>query len=226
MKLIPLLLCFCFFSCFPFCVSLQNQAVSQAAAETPAEPKVEIAAPEAEDMLLSATCGKLIYFNQTDARWGKKNYGPQNEIATYGCGPTVLSMLVSSLGKETVPPDAMAKWCYENGFFSQNSGSYHSIIPQGSRAWGLNARSLSSLSYEAITAELKQGRLVVLLMGRGHFTKSGHFIILRDITADGNLLIADPKSTEHSISPWTYGLIRNEIKPSDTPDNHAWSIGR
>ena len=226
MKRIPLLLCFCFFSCVPFCVPLQNQAVSieKPAEEKPAEPMAETAAPE--DMLLSASCGKLVYFNQTDARWGKKNYGPQNEIETYGCGPTVLAMLASSLGKETVAPDAMAKWCYENGFFSQNSGSYHSIIPQGAAAWGLDARSLSSLSYEAITHELKQGRLVVLLMGRGHFTKSGHFIILRDIAADGNLLIADPKSTEHSISPWTYALIRNEIKPSDTPGNPAWSIGR
>ena len=31
-------------------------------------------------------------------------------------------------------------------------------------------------------------------MGKGTFTSSGHFIVLRGITEQGNVLIADPKN--------------------------------
>lgn len=223
MKLILFLLCFIFFSCGPFGATLENMDSVPLSAEkgTPA-PTASLS----NDMTLPAASRNLIYFNQTDERWGEKNYGPQNRIAAYGCGPTVLSMLVSTFTEETIPPDEMAKWCYENGFFSQNSGSYHSIIPEGARAWGLDARSLKDLSYRSMLNELYAGRLIVMLMGEGHFTSGGHFIIVRNVTLEGDLLIADPNSIDNSLSPWAYELIRSEIKPSDDAGGPVWSIGK
>lgn len=223
MKIILFLLSFFFLSCGPFSATLENMDSVPLSAEK-AEPAPTVSL--SNDMILPAASRDLIYFNQTDARWAEKNYGPQNRIAAYGCGPTVLSMLVSTFTEETIPPDEMAEWCYENGFFSQNSGSYHSIIPEGARAWGLDARSLKDLSYRSMLNELYAGRLIVMLMGEGHFTSGGHFIIIRNVTLEGDLLIADPNSIDNSLSPWAYELIRSEIKPSDDAGGPVWSIGK
>ncbi len=92
-------------------------------------------------------------------------------------------------------------------------------------AWGLDVKSLSDRSYHGITRELYSGRLVILLMGKGHFTDSGHFIILRNVTLEGDFLIADPNSRENSLLSWEPELILSEIKGSYDADGPAWSIG-
>ncbi|MBS4959378.1 MAG: C39 family peptidase [Clostridiales bacterium] len=190
---------------------------------TKADPSEDILLID-EDVYLPGTSHYLTYYNQNDERWAQKDYGPQNAISIYGCGPTVLSILVSSLTQQSVLPDEMAQWCYENGFFLQNSGSYHSIIPQGASAWGLKAESLTDLSYESFVRELHAGKLIVMLMGKGHFTSSGHFIIIRGVTLDGDLLIMDPNSTENTMSQWDYDLIVSEIKHSYDAGGPVWTI--
>jgi len=45
-------------------------------------------------------------------------------------------------------------------------------------------------------------KLVIAIMAKGHFTKSGHFILLRGVTSDGKILVADPISTSRSAQEW------------------------
>ena len=222
MKKIVLFLLICFFSCGSFSKTMQNVAEIPAPAEETAENKEPI---QLEGLTLPAAACDLVYFSQTDPRWAEKNYGPQNRMETYGCGPTVLSMLVSTFTDQTIPPDEMAAWCYENGFFSPNSGSYHSIIADGSAAWGLDVKTIQDTSYATLLHELYDGRLLVLLMGKGHFTESGHFLIVRNVTLEGKLLIADPNSLENSLSPWEYVLVESEIKQHSSA-GPVWSIGK
>lgn len=226
---------FCFFSCVAFreFVPLFEPPAFLFRPSEPPPPPVaseEFETPEpAEptgDLFLPAAGHTLIYYNQHDARWAAKNYGPHNSISSYGCGPTVLSILVSSLTDSSVPPDQMAAWCYRNGFFSQNSGSYHSIIPEGAAAWGLVAESMTDLSYKSILQELYEGKIVVMLMGSGHFTSSGHFIIIRSVTLEGQLLIADPNSLENTQVPWDYETIVSELKRTYDAGGPAWSVGQ
>lgn len=219
MKKIVLLLLICFFSCGSFSKTMQN------AVYTPASAEESPAAVQLEGLTLPAAACDLVYFNQTDPRWAEKNYGPQNRMETYGCGPTVLSMLVSTFTDQTILPDEMARWCYENGFFSPNSGSYHSIIAEGSSAWGLDVKTVTDTSYPSLLHELYGGRVLVLLMGKGHFTQSGHFLIVRNVTLEGKLLIADPNSLENSLSPWEYELVQSEIKQHSSA-GPVWSIGK
>lgn len=225
MKKIAFLLLFSFFSCRAFDAAVQDIELASLPAYHSATV-AEIPLGDGAESILSAVTGDFIYFSQRDARWAEKNYGPQNRIAKYGCGPTVLAMLVSSLSEQSIRPDEMAVWCYQNGFFSQNSGSFHSIIPAGARAWGLDAKSLTAPSYSAIAEELYAGRLVVLLMGEGHFSDSGHFLIIRNITPTGELLVADPNSWENSLQAWDAALILREMKHSTDAGGPAWSIGK
>lgn len=225
MKFILFALCFILLCCGPLRVTMQNAEKAPLNTNMPKYIPIELPEDNIPTELPAATC-QVVYFSQNDPRWAEKNYGPENSIGTYGCGPTVLAMLVSSLTEEQILPDEMAAWCYQNGFFSQNSGSCHSIIPEGAKAWGLNARSLKDHSYRAMLDELYTGRLLVLLMGEGHFTAGGHFLILRNVTLEGDLLIADPNSVENSLIPWSYDLIRSELKQAADTGGPIWSIGR
>ena len=46
-------------------------------------------------------------------------------------------------------------------------------------------------------------------MTKGHFTKSGHFIVLRGVQ-DEKILVADPASYRRSQKAWDLSIILNE----------------
>ena len=174
--------------------------------------------------VLEGTSANVVYYNQKDPKWADKIYGGNNTISVYGCGPTTLAMLVSSLTEGTLTPDQMAKWAYDNGYFCENSGSYHSIIPEGAAYWGLNVQSVTDYSPDNITSLMSTGNLVVVLMGNGHFTENGHFLILRGVTLDGKLLIADPASWENTQKEWDMEIIINEAKYGCGNGGPMWSV--
>jgi hypothetical protein len=49
-------------------------------------------------------------------------------------------------------------------------------------------------------------------MGPGHFTKGGHFIVLRGTTEDGRIIVADPNSETRSKQTWDVSVFLNEGK--------------
>lgn len=46
----------------------------------------------------------MVYYNQTDARWGNKMYGKSGTIGADSCGPTALAIAVASLTSNKVTP--------------------------------------------------------------------------------------------------------------------------
>ncbi len=166
----------------------------------------------------------VTYYNQKDDRWGNKIYGYDNTISIYGCGPTVLSMLISSLTEKKIMPDEMAQWAYDNGYFCKNSGSYHSIISEAPTKWGLNVTPIYDYSKNNIINLLSNGNLIVVLMGKGHFTENGHFIILCGVSLEGNIIVADPASFDNSQKEWSPDIIINEAKYQCGNNGPMWLI--
>lgn len=177
-------------------------------------------------MILQSDTLSLVYYSQTDPRWNDEIYGTDNTIGVYGCGPTALAMVLSTLTDTATTPVDAAKWSYDNGHFSNNSGSYHSIIPKGAEKHGLSCKSLESPTKQTLIDELSNGNLIVVLMSKGTFATEGHFLILRGITEDSQVLIADPKSLENSQVPWDIDLILNEAKYSANHGGPFWSISK
>lgn len=79
----------------------------------------------------------VVYFNQADSRWKNTPYGKTGTIGRSGCGPTSLSIVVSTLTNNIINPVEMSKWAYENGYYAEGAGSYHSLIPNGAKNFGL-----------------------------------------------------------------------------------------
>lgn len=166
---------------------------------------------------------EVVYFNQLDERYCNKPYGTDH-IGGYGCGPTAMSIVVSSLTDKTVDPVEMAQWAYENGYWCSKSGSYHSLIPAAAKHWGLSVEGCTTSEPQRILDALAEGKLVVALMTKGHFTSSGHFIVLRGVQ-DEKILVADPASYTRSQKAWDLSLILSEASRRAAAGGPFWIIG-
>lgn len=165
----------------------------------------------------------VVYYNQADPAWADQPYG-SNDIAHYACGPVAMAMTVSSMTGQTIDPVQMAQWSVENGYWAKDSGSYLSIVEGAARAYGLTAVSLQERTPDAIREALLSGDLLVALMGPGHFTKGGHFILLRGVTLSGSILVADPNSLDRSLMEWDPQLILDELSSSTSDGAPLWVL--
>ena len=163
----------------------------------------------------------VVYYNQTDARWGNKLYGKTGTIGAEGCGPTALAIVVATLTDHKVTPYDVAKWSAENGHRCEGNGSYHSLIPAGGAHYGLTVTGIGNSSSKLVEA-LQEGKLVIALMAKGHFTSTGHFIVLRGITEDGKVLVADPASIKRSNQEWELGIVVNEARRGAAVGGPFW----
>ena len=166
----------------------------------------------------------VTYYNQGDSRWGNKLYGKVDTIKVAGCGPTALAMVVSSLTDESITPDMVADWSVANGHRCEGSGSYHSLIPQGAQHYGLTVEGAKHNEAQKIVDALASGKLAIAIMTKGHFTTSGHFIVLRGITADGKVLVADPASVQRSEQEWDLKLVLGETRRDAAAGGPVWII--
>ena len=154
----------------------------------------------------------LTYFNQLDERWANEMYGKTDTIGVAGCGPTALAIAISNLTGDETDPVEVAEWSYENGYVCEGSGSYISLIPNAAEHFGLSVEKLGKSSAEEIKQHLEDGKMIIAIMGAGHFTSTGHFIVLRGVTDDGKILVADPVSYNRSTMAWDVSTILKEVK--------------
>ena len=77
---------------------------------------------------------------------------------------------------------------------------------------------------QKISDALSGGKLVVALMDEGHFTNSGHFIVLRGVR-NGKILVADPASYERSEQEWDLSIILDEAREGAAAGGPFWISG-
>ena len=180
--------------------------------------------PNYGDLVFSNGDQEVVYYNQADERWGNEMYGKTNTIAIAGCGPTALAMVVATLTDTAIDPKGMADWSYANGYVAEGNGSYHALIPDGARHFGLSVTGATAADGQKIIDALAEGKLVIALMGPGHFTVSGHFIVLRGITSEGNMLVADPISIRKTGMEWDMRIIMREASRKAVVGGPFWIL--
>lgn len=174
---------------------------------------------------LTGGAHEVVYFNQTDDRWANEPYG-SDHIGGYGCGPAAMAMVAATLAAADTDPARMAQLCVDLGYWASRHGSYRDIVPGVSEEYGLSCTPLTpdEVSESTILQSLSSGQLIVALVGPGHFTNSGHFIILRGVTLDGGILVADPASRERSLTVWEPSLILEELTSNWNSGGPLWVI--
>lgn len=179
--------------------------------------------PSLGDVTFTDGGTSVVYFNQMDERYAGKPYGT-DQVGRAGCGPTAMAIVVSSLTNNPIDPAQMAEWAYQNGYWCKGSGSYHALIPGAAAAWGLPVSGCTASEPQRIIDALSNRKLVVAIMAKGHFTKSGHFIVLRGVK-DGKIMVADPGSYNRSGQLWDLSIILNEASRRAAAGGPFWIIG-
>lgn len=167
---------------------------------------------------------EVMYYNQLDERWADVMYGTSSTIGQGGCGPTSMAIVTSTLTGEAHDPVELAQWSVANGHRCEGNGSYHSLIPTAASAYGLSCER--NLDAQGIVDALSSGKLVVAIMSEGHFTRGGHFIVLRGVTSEGKILVADPASYGRSGQEWDLSIIMDESNKAAGSGGPYWAIGR
>ena len=178
-----------------------------------------MAAPRLSPETMRNTWEISFNFNQTDSVWNQNGY----QIASAGCGPTSMAVVISSLTKQWVTPVDATVWAYEHGYYS-SAGSAHALIPAMSEAYGLNCEGVGT-DYASIKKALKKGKPVVALMGPGYFTRRGHFMVLIDIDENDNVTVADVGSRTRSAYKYALSDIISQSK-SASAGGPFWVISK
>lgn len=155
--------------------------------------------------------GTIPQFIQWDKRWGYEQYG-DNFMAVTGCGPTCLSMVYCGLtGNTDMNPYEMAKKADAEGLYVDGQGSLWSMMETLASELGLQVTPVS-VDEESIRAELSTGHVLICVVGPGEFTDIGHFLVLRGLSENGNILLNDPNSRLNSEKEWEFSDLLPQIE--------------
>lgn len=156
-------------------------------------------------------------FLQWDPMWGYEQYG-SGCIGQTGCGPTCLAMAGYYLtGDDRFNPKAMADFAAENGYYASGYGSSWTLISEGAGKLGLTVKELPLVKGKMVDA-VEAGHPVILALGKGDFTSSGHYIVLTG-WVDGAFTVNDPNSRVRSGKQWTYEELEGQIR-------NIWEISK
>ena len=162
------------------------------------------------DLTEEASMDSVPLFVQWDKRWGYEKYSG-NFFAASGCGPTTLSMVVVYLThNRDASPLAVAKYSKEAGYSVDGSGSSWTLISEGCRHYGVKAKTVA-LDESRMKAELDEGHPIVVNVGPGDFTDTGHFMVITGYDDEG-FSINDPNSIEKSGKRWLFKNISSQIR--------------
>ena len=154
-------------------------------------------------------------FLQWDPMWGYERYG-SDCIAITGCGPTCLAMVGWYLtGDDNMTPDRIAKFAQRGGYYEKGYGSSWTLISEGGPELGLEVTELPLVKKKIDTA-LEEGKPVILALGEGDFTSTGHYIVLAGVEDEG-YRVNDPNSRVNSGRLWTYEELEGQIR-------NIWSV--
>ena len=148
-----------------------------------------------------------VSYLQTDPRWSDKDYSAKGETTTIGrsgCGPTAMAMVLATWADPNVTPETECAWALAHGWKAPHQGTYYGYFPRAAERYGLvccrlNAASIYGMAdapYHAQAAQaLDRGCLVIACMGKGTWTRSGHYVLCYRLKGD-TIYINDPASTK------------------------------
>ena len=177
--------------------------------------------PTGKYALLPQPDGKsFMYYEQFWPEYASHPYG-YNTVGSHGCGPTSMAMVITNLTGKFVNPAEMADWSVKNGFYVRGRGTAYGLFPAASARYGIECQTISAYDKQAVVSALRSGKLILTVVGPGDFTYGRHFLLIRGITNDGKLLLADSASYDKCLTEWSYGRVASQIA-----NGSMWVFGK
>lgn len=171
---------------------------------------------------VSGCVEEVVYYNQGEEPWASLPYGGST-IGTSGCGPTALAIVIFTLTGQRVTPEMTGKFAIDGGYYVKGVGTSHAFPAQAARHWGLSVERLKRERMNEVIKGLKAGKMAVVICAENTISKSGHFIVLTGVTADGYIAIADPGSRSRTGNLYSQATIQSYAR--DLADGSIWLIG-
>lgn len=138
------------------------------------------------------------------------SYGFGTTIASSGCGPTSMAMVLTYYLNRNISPVEAANYALQNGHRRDSvNGTWWSFFPAIAYDYGLNESQIP-ISVESIKANLNNCHLIIMAVSCCTFTTGGHFIVLTGVDENGNILVADPNSESRSHLAWDPNIFIRE----------------
>ena len=148
---------------------------------------------------------------QWDKRWGYTEYS-STTFALTGCAPTSMAMVYQArTGDTSMSPYDMGVYAMQNGYATQFDGTDGSLFTYGAAGLGLTGMIIDN-NASSLTQALANGQLVVVNVGPGDFTDSGHYFVATGLAPDGSVMINDPFSAVRSEQTWDAETIASQTK--------------
>lgn len=161
--------------------------------------------------------GEVPMLLQTDPAWADEPYAG-GTVAENGCGPTCLTMAYICLtGNKDYDPALMCKFSESNGHVDSGKTSW-TLMSDGVQMLGLKSEELPA-DVSALRSALDAGHPVILSMGPGDFTTTGHFIVAVAIDDRDRLTVRDPNSPKRSVQEWDASQVLRQCL-------NLWAISR
>lgn len=166
---------------------------------------------------------KPVVYMQTDPRWKSLPYRAPGEASTIGgsgCGPTCAAMLIETLTGRTYTPPMACEWSAEHGYKALNQGTYYSYFVPQFKEFGITCKRLNGSNvyhkpqspvHDEALKLLREGWYIIACMGKGLWTKSGHFVVVWN-AQDRYVSINDPASRRTERLCGEMDTFRNEVK--------------
>lgn len=168
-----------------------------------------------QTVLLEEDLRAIPHLLQFDERWKDERYGT-SDIKTAGCAPTCLAMVFSFLKQDpAITPVSVARFSESNGHYVDGVGTSHSLFEDAASHFHVSMEGLFPVE-PSIDEALQSGKPVIASMVPGHFTQTGHFIVLTG-EQDGQYSVLDPNSNERSTG-WDKQIVLDEMMT-------AWGFG-
>lgn len=152
--------------------------------------------------------GEFVYYCQRDYH---QSYGGGKTIAAAGCGPTSLAMILTYYTGKSITPVDTANYAMQHHYRIIGNGTDDKLFDAMCKQYGVRGEYQSATADNIVRA-LKQGKKIIAHMGPGTFTGEGHYIVLKGITSDGRVLVADPNHKEYNNKSFSASLIAKESK--------------
>jgi hypothetical protein len=151
------------------------------------------------------------FFLQWDKRWAFLNCGKKTVMATSGCGPACLSMLICYYTKENAKnPHEVAEFSKANKYYTENVGTSERLFTVGAAEFSLKAEQIPVKPGTA-RSYLQQDKMIVALMRAGDFTKNGHYIIIKGCDGGETFYVNDPNSVINTKKSWNSRTLFRQI---------------